>query len=521
MQGRPLDERDFLDAESVAGHLVEPGSVFRLLADQRRVLFPTSLFEDLFPSGRGRPSIPVDVVASVLVLQALHGLSDREAVGALRTDLRWKVATGLPVGDGGFDPSTLTYWRRRLAGSASPHRIAEAVRTVVAATGVLTGRHRRALDSTIVDDAVATQDTVTQLVAVIRRVRREVPGAAAVVAARCSGHDYDDPGKPAIAWDDDEARAVLVDGLVRDALALLDGIAGFDLTSGQAEVVALLALVAGQDVEPADGSDGTDGRWQIRRGVAPDRVISVVDPEARHAHKTVSRRQDGFKAHLAVEPETGIVTAAELTRASGADAADGATGIRLLTADPTLAGGGPVEVLGDSAYGTGEVLQAITDAGHLPLVKPWPVRPCVPGGFDLDDFTVDEAAGSVTCPNRVTRPITKTRKVSFGIACSGCPLRDRCTTAVDGRTLQLHQHDALQREHRRRAEDPAWQASYRQYRPMVERSIAWLVAGHNRKVRYRGTVKNNAWLQTRTAALNLRRLLNLGLTRKDETWAVA
>jgi hypothetical protein len=247
----------------------------------------------------------------------------------------------------------------------------------------------------------------------------------------------------------------------------------------------------------------------------------VVDPEARHAHKTVSRRQDGFKAHLAVEPETGIVTAAELTRASGADAADGATGIRLLAADQTLAGGGPVEVLGDSAYGTGEVLKAITDAGHLPLVKPWPVRPGVPGGFDLDDFTVDEAAGTVTCPNRVTRPITKTRKVSFGIACSGCPLRDRCTTAADGRTLKLHQHDALQREHRRRAEDPAWQASYRQYRPMVERSIAWLVAGRNRKVRYRGTAKNHAWLQTRTAALNLRRLLNLGLTRRVETWAVA
>ncbi len=88
MQGRPLDERELLDAESVAGHLVEPGSVFRLLADQRRVLFPTAMFEDLFPSGRGRPSIPVDIVASVLVLQALHGLSDREALAELRTDLQ-------------------------------------------------------------------------------------------------------------------------------------------------------------------------------------------------------------------------------------------------------------------------------------------------------------------------------------------------------------------------------------------------------------------------------------------------
>jgi hypothetical protein len=321
--GRRLDERELLDAESVAGHLVDRGSVFWLLAGHRRVLFPESLFVDLFPSGRGRPSVPADVAASVLVLQALHGLSDREAMAAVRTDLRWKVACGLPIGHGGFDASTLTYWRRRLAASSAPNRIFDAVRSVVAETGVLTGRNRRALDSTILDDAVATQDTVTQLVAVIRKVRREVPGAAAVVAEVCSAHDYDDPGKPRIAWDDQEARAVLVDALVKDALAVLAVVGGWDLDGPAAEAVALLALIAGQDVEPADGSDGTDGRWRIARQVAADRVISVVDPEARHAHKTVHRRQDGFKAHVAVEPETGITTACDFTKASGAGAMDG------------------------------------------------------------------------------------------------------------------------------------------------------------------------------------------------------
>ena len=509
----------FFDAESVAGHLVEPGSVFRLLADQRRVLFPPLMFEDLFPSERGRPSIPVDIVASVLVLQALHGLSDREALAALRTDLRWKVAAGLPIGHAGFDPSTLTYWRKRLAASQRPHRIADAVLQVVAETGVLRGKNRRALDSTILDDAVATQDTVTQLVAIIRKVRREIPGAAALVAARCTAHDYDDPGKPQIAWDDTEAREVLVDALVRDALALLEGVSTFELTAEQHETVALLALIAGQDVEPADGSDGTDGRWQIARRVAKDRVISVTDPETRHAHKTVHRRQDGFKAHLAVEPETGIITASELTKASGADAADGATGIRLLEADTTL-NGQHVDVLGDSAYGTGEALAAFTGAGHTPLVKPWPTKPTVPGGFEIDDFIVDESAGTATCPAGVTRTINKTRGVTFGVACRGCPLRDQCTTAKNGRHLTLHEHDALQREHRHRAKDPAWQADYRQHRPMVERSIAWLVAGWNRRVHYRGIGKNHAWLQTRTAALNLRRLLNLGLQHHHGAWTL-
>lgn len=222
MQGRPLDERELLDAESVAGDLVEAGSVFALLAAHRRVLFSEAMFADLFPTGRGRPSIPVDIAASILVLQALFGLSDRETMAAVRTDLRWKVACGLPVGHGGFDASTLTYWRRRLAASDRPNRIFEAVRAVAAQTGALTGKTRRALDSTVLDDAVATQDTVTQLIAVIRKVAREVPGAEAVVARRCTAHDYTDPGKPRIAWGDSEARAVLIDALVRDALRVLE-----------------------------------------------------------------------------------------------------------------------------------------------------------------------------------------------------------------------------------------------------------------------------------------------------------
>ncbi|HWH01010.1 MAG TPA: IS1182 family transposase [Pilimelia sp.] len=519
MQGRPLDERELLDAESVAGHLVEPGSVFALLAAHRRVLFPTEMFGDLFPSGRGRPSMPADIAASILVLQALHGLSDREAMAAVRTDLRWKVACGLPVGHAGFDASTLTYWRKRLAASDRPNRIFDAVRTVVAETGVLKGKTRRALDSTVLDDAVATQDTVTQLIAIIRKVRREVPGADVVVAQRCNAHDYDDPGKPQIAWDDSEARAVLVDALVRDALALLEVVSSWELDEQAARTVALLALIAGQDVEPAEGSDGTDGRWEIVRKVAQDRVISVVDPDARHAHKTVSRRQDGFKAHLAVEPDTGLITGCELTKATGAEAADGTIGVALLKGDDSVTG--PVEVLGDSAYGTGEVLDMLERAGHVPAVKPWPTRPAVAGGFELDDFIVDEAAGTATCPAGTTRNITTARKVVFGVACRSCPFVTQCTTSNKGRTLALHEHDALQRKHRQRARDPQWQSTYRQHRPMVERSIAWLVVGGNRKVRYRGVAKNNAWLHTRTAGLNLRRLLKLGLVRHDGAWALA
>ncbi len=166
---------------------------------------------------------------------------------------------------------------------------------MITATGAVAGKQRRALDSTILDDAVARQDTVTQLIAQIRRVGREVPGAKDLIATECTrlaaltGQGYEAPGKPPIAWDDRAAREALVSALVGDALALLRAV---DLEAIQAaggkpaQALALLALVAGQDVEPAEDSDGTDGRWRIAAKTAPDRVISTVDPDTRHAHKT-------------------------------------------------------------------------------------------------------------------------------------------------------------------------------------------------------------------------------------------
>jgi hypothetical protein len=270
-----------------------------------------------------------------------------------------------------------------------------------------------------------------------------------VIARHCRAHDYTRPGKPMIARDDAAVRVELVDALVTDAHRVLGHLPEQELDAAAADAVALLALIAGQDVEPVEGSDGTDGQWRIARRVAVDRVISTVDPDARHAHKTRSRRQDGYTAHIVVEPDTGIITDTALTPAAGPDNADAAVGVDLLLAGTGPAGTGPAdagsggavaaecwEVLGDSAYGTGEALDALHNAGHTPIIKPWPLRPAVEGGFTIDDFTVTEPTadqpGSVTCPNGVTRPITPTRNVTFGAACRGCPMRAQCTTNKTG-----------------------------------------------------------------------------------------
>lgn len=518
MQGAGIPDPDLMDARGLVGHLVPAGSVFMFLAEYRHEVFSPELFADLFPSSTGRPSLPGEIAASVLVLQALHDLSDREAVQAVRCDIRWKVACGLPLDHEGFHPTTLTYWRKRLARSSQPNRIFDAVRIVIAQTGVLTGKSRRALDSVVLDDAVATQDTITQLIAAIRRVGREVPGAAGIIAAECAAHDYDDPGKPTIAWDDKAARDGLVSALVNDATTVVEALADVELEDKPAQALALLALVAGQDVEPAEDSDGTDGRWRIARGVAEDRVISTVDPEARHVHKTVHHRQDGYKGHVVIEPDTGLFTQGKLAKASGEVNHEAVVGLGLLDDDAS-----ELEVLGDTAYSTADARVALAAGGHTAIIKPMPLRSAVADGFTVDDFTVDERAGVVTCPNGVTRRITAKRSVTFGVACRGCSLRERCTSSKSGRSLDLHPHDAMLRHARHQwRTDAQLRATYRQHRPMVERSIAWLIGpkGRCRNLRYRGVAAGDLWLHLRMTGLNLRRLLNLGLARHAGAWVL-
>jgi Transposase DDE domain/Transposase domain (DUF772) len=495
-----------MDAATWCRHLVPDGSVCAFLADQRQELFPPTLFADLTRQGGGHPSVPAEVVATVMVLQAMEGLSDREAISALRRDIAWKVACGLRLDDEGFHPTVLVYWRNRIRRSARPRRIFEAVRQVVAQTGVLTGRGRRVLDSTILADAVATQDTVTQLVAAIRRVRRLIPAARQLELA---AHDYDRPGKPVCAWDDPQATQALVSGLVNDALAVLAAVTDAELDAEQAEAVALLALVAGQDVEPGD----RPGSWRIARRVAADRVISTVDPEARHTRKTSAARRDGYKGHIAAEPETGLVTECALT---AANLPDGPTGLGLLAGEPA-----GLEVLGDSHYGSGETRAALGAAGHTQTIKPIPLQSAVPGGFTVHDFRIDQQAGTVRCPAGAVAPITSSGQASFARHCQGCPLRARCTTAKRGRVLRIHPYEQELRAARRRAMTRSFQCSYRRWRPMVERSLAWLVADGCRRVPYRGIQRNDLWWSLRVAAVNLRRLLVLGLARHDNAWVLA
>jgi hypothetical protein len=208
-----------------------------------------------------------------------------------------------------------------------------------------------------------------------------------------------------------------------------------------------------------------------------------------------------------------LVTECALT---AANAPDGPTGVELLAEeDPGL------EVLGDTHYGSGETRAALRAGGHTQTIKPIPLASAVPGGFTVHDFRIDRRAGTVRCPAGVTAPITSSGQASFTRHCQGCPLRQRCTTAKGGRILRLHPHEEELRAARRRAVTRSFQLSYRRWRPMVERSLAWLVADGCRRVPYRGVERNQVWWSLRVAAVNLRRLLVLGLARHDGAWVLA
>jgi hypothetical protein len=533
-----------------------PTSLYRYLHEHCHRLFPDEMFADLFQH-IGRESIPPRIVAVVMVLQRLEGLSDREAVDRFTYDLRWKYAAGgLEFDHGGFVHTVLVRMRAKLRNSERPNRIFE-VALEAARTAGLVGR-KRVLDSTPLYDAVATQDTVTMIRSAIRGLLRVADAQleAELRAVLRRDDDYVAAGKPACDWNDKQAQEELIDALCRDTYALLALLDGRQVDAAVGEASELLATVVGQDIEPTE-----DGRFRIARRVAKDRVISTVDTEARHGHKTSARGFDGYKGHISMDPDSEIITATEVTPGN---AGDGEVAKELLDEALSPTRGEPssepsppepatasdnepdavhdaeapaepgegdsfradaptaptpataaIEVYGDSAYGAGEVLGHLDENGAVAYVKVQP--PTAPHGrFSKDSFRIDLERNQVTCPQQHTVPI-RFRGDGSGIAgfakhCRGCPLRSQCTASSGGRNIRIHpQEGLLARARQQQRSDPDWQQNYRATRPKVERKLAHLMRRRHggRRARMRGLIRV-AWdFALLAAAANLHRLAQL------------
>jgi hypothetical protein len=522
-------------------------SIYSVLHRERDGLFPDEMFADLY-EGTGRRSVPPSVVATVMVLQRLEGLSDRQAVERYAFDARWRYAAGVGGYDGtGWDRfahTVLVETRARLARSARPRRIFEATLEAAGKAGLV--KDKRVLDSTPLYDAVSTMDTITLIRSAIRGLLKvaDAPVEGELRAAMSSGDDYASTAKPHIDWEDPAEREQLIDSRARDGYACLSVLEGRELVEAVSQAAHLLARILGQDLETSEG-----GLLRIARKVAKDRIISTVDPETRHGHKTAARGFDGYKGHIAVDPDSEIITDTIVTAGNTADGSVAADLIDdLLTPGPDAAPGQPAAedsdqtasdddvqpsaqdgptVYGDNAYGTGEFQKLLDDNDINSRAKTQ--DPVAPGGrFSKKDFHVDLEAATVTCPNGVTVAIRRNDKrdgiAEFGDACAGCPLRAQCTTNKKGRTISVGRHEKHLAKARARQKSPQWKADYRANRPKVERKLAHLMRHRHggRRARMRGTAKIDADFNLLAAAQNLARLGRLGLRHVfSGGWAVA
>lgn len=318
------------DMDCFCDEALGENSIYALLHRERDRLFSDEMFADLF-SEKGRRSVPPSVVAVVMVLQRLGGLSDREAVERYSFDARWRYAAGVGSYDCGgwtsFAHTVLVDFRARLERSTDKRRIFNATVSAASQAGLVGAK--RVLDSTPLYDAVATMDTITLVRSAIRALLK---AADAVLEAQLrglirSGDDYVSSAKPQIDWDDQAARDELIDSRAKDGYAMVAYLDGRKLEGPVSDAAKLLATVLGQDLE-----DDGDGRFRIARRVAKDRVISVVDPDARHGHKTSARGFDGYKASIAVDPDSEIITDTEVSAANAGDASVAAELIDDLTA---------------------------------------------------------------------------------------------------------------------------------------------------------------------------------------------
>jgi hypothetical protein len=511
---------------------VAADSIYGLLHRECRRLFPDEMFADLF-CDVGRRSVPPMIVAVVMVLQRIEGCSDREAVERFTFDARWKYAAGgLGFDYPGFVHTVLVDTRARLAASEDPDRIFNVTLDAARRAG-LVGR-RRVLDSTPLYDAVATMDTVTLVRSAIRGL---LSVCEAALERKLRGvlerdDDYLSAGKPVCDWEDRAAREALIDALASDALALLVALEGVCLEAEVGKAATLLAAVVGQDLD-----EGEDGVFRIARRVAKDRIISTVDPDARHGHKTAARGFDGYKGHVAIDPDSELIVATAATAGNDADASavdelladdlppatqpdphaeqphaqqpeDQAPQAEQPEAeqpeaeqpeverpqveqpeteqpeveqDQAETGRAPGEsgrlaVYGDCAYGTGEVLDTLEQASAEIYTKTQ--SPTAPDGrFAKDMFTIDLDAATVTCPAAHAVALTgsgRRRVAKFAHRCAGCPLANQCTNSKRGRTIHVGSHEQQLTRARKRQQDPDWTADYNATRPTVERKIAHL-----------------------------------------------
>ena len=533
MLGKRSDQKGLWEADRLYLDYVGQDTFYGLLASLRGRLFSDDDFAEIYCPDNGRDSVPPSLLATALLLQTYDQVSDAEAKARADFDIRWKVALGIEIEDRPFAKSTLQLFRAQLILHEKVREVFESSLRLARQSGYLKKRGMRvALDTTYILGRGAVKDTYNLLADGIVKLLRVLAAVANIAVgewAEAQGYERyfgsSIKGEATIDWSDRKAQRKLLGEIVADADRLLemarqawvelpeDSVQRQSIVDG-AELLGQLLL---QDVERKSGdgdADAADDGVSLRDGVSKDRMLSVHDPELRHGHKSSRRRFNGHKAAIVVDTDSQLITAVDVL--SG-NAPDNLGALELVEASEASTGSVVEEAMGDAAYGDGGTRQTFADAGRR-LVAKAPGRPNRKH-FPKNDFQLDLAAGSCTCPaGQVTRTIVPAGKRTDrtgrtyrlqafqfdGAECRACPLRSQCIAAQGrkGRRVQIHPQEGLLQQARALQQSAAYD-EYRARRVVVEHRLARLVQLGIRQARYFGRVKTKFQLYLAATVANL------------------
>lgn len=503
MLGTVDRQGSLLGVDSLLSRLFDgdDSSFYARMAAHGEELIGDEDFADCYSAGQGRPSIPPSLLMRAVLLQVRDDVSDREAARRAAKDLDWKRALGLEADEVPFHHTTLSVFRSRLICNDADERVLRLTLERAVEAGLFPKKVLGIVDSTGVMGAAAVADTYSLLRQAIARLGTAAGDRLTKKMRRAVNRLC--VNKARIDWADAGARRAQLGELVALAKTVLAVTASED---DLAEARDLLVRIIDQDIEqaPEDGAGPA-----IRQGVAPDRVVSVVDPEMRHGRKSHSRRIDGYKAHVLTDHDTELVLGVSVTAANDPDGPEAAP----LVAGAKQAGVPVREVLGDTAYGDGDTREAVEAQGAKVTAKTQP--PATTGRFVKTDFDIDPETPSATCPAGQSTTTTgigrdgKGRRVTVlkfaDEVCAACPLRSRCTTSAHGRWVTLNFHEARLQAARAEQARASTRRKLRR-RAIVERKLAEAKRHGMGQARYRGARK--VLLQQRLIAgmLNMKRL---------------
>ena len=536
MLGKRSDQKGLWEADRLYLDYVGQDTFYGLLASLRGQLFSDDDFAEIYCPDNGRDSVPPSLLATALLLQTYDKVSDAEAKARADFDIRWKVALGIEIEDRPFAKSTLQLFRAQLILHDKVREVFESSLRLARQSGYLKKRGMRvALDTTYILGRGAVKDTYNLLAdGIVKLLRALAAVANATLPAWAEAQRYERylgssiKGEATIDWSDRKARAALLGELVADADRLLELArqAWVELPEDSAQRQSivdgaeLLGQLLLQDVErksgdgDGDGDAADDDGVSIRDGVSKDRMLSVHDPELRHGHKSSRRRFNGHKAAIVVDTDSQLITAVDVLPGN---APDNLGALELVEQSEASTGSVVEEAMGDAAYGDGGTRQTFADAGRR-LVAKVPGRPDRKH-FPKNDFHLDLAAGSCTCPaGQVTHAIVPAGKRTDrsgrvyrlqafqfdGAVCGVCPLRPQCIAAQgrQGRRVLIHPQEGMLQQ-ARALQQSADYDEYRARRVVVEHRLARLVQLGIRQARYFGRVKTKFQLYLAATVANL------------------